>query len=317
MIPQIFHGLRPKVGKLGLALLGAAAASLGGWTLFCAQAAAAPASVELSTGASAQHHESELPGWEFSEPDEPLPHKLPGTADGGGWLLPDLRTLPPYDLQIEILPGGARELRLSNTIWNSGLGALELEGEFNSTNRKTRVTQNIFTPPGDQLEHTVGEFIWHPTHDHWHFAGLSIYELWSLTPDGGLESLISSSDKVSYCLIDTDVIDRQNEFFSPRRRYYGCGRTQQGLSAGWGDTYKSHLDGQSITLIGVEDGSYALKSIANPDRLLVEANYTNNVALLFLEVSGEQVKLIDSRIFTRLYCQKIKSGAIEENLCKL
>ena len=42
-------------------------------------------------------------------------------------MLPDLRTLPPSDLEIVILPDGARELRLSNTIWNSGAGAPELE----------------------------------------------------------------------------------------------------------------------------------------------------------------------------------------------
>ncbi len=58
-------------------------------------------------------------------------------------MLPDLRTLPPSDLEIVVLPDGSRELRLSNTIWNSGAGALELEGEINPRTRMTRVVQNV------------------------------------------------------------------------------------------------------------------------------------------------------------------------------
>ena len=142
-------------------------------------------------------------------------------------MLPDLRTLPPGDLEIVILPNGSRELRLSNTIWNSGAGALELEGEINPRTRMTRVVQNVHARAGAELEHLVGEFVWHPTHDHWHFAGFSIYELWTLAPTGALDEIVSSSDKVSYCVIDTDIIDRQNQGFEPRRGYYGCGRALQ------------------------------------------------------------------------------------------
>ncbi len=201
-------------------------------------------------------------------------------------MLPDLRTLPPSDLEIVILPDGSRELRLSNTIWNSGAGALELEGEINPRTRMTRVVQNVHARAGAELAHLVGEFVWHPTHDHWHFAGFSIYELWTLAPSGVLDEIVSSSDKVSYCVIDTDIIDRQNQSFEPRRGYYGCGRALQGLSAGWGDTYKSFLDGQEIHLAGVEDGFYALKSTTNPDASLLEANYSNNAAAALSEHSG-------------------------------
>jgi hypothetical protein len=317
MISKIFHRLRPQLGGRGLTLLAAAAAYMSGWTSFSTLAAAAPESIELPAGSPTLHQESTPPEWELPDADNHLRSTLPEMTDSDDLLLPDLRTLPPYDLQIEILPGGIRELRLSNTIWNSGLGALELEGEIEPAARKTRVTQNILSQSGASLEYLVGEFIWHSSHDHWHFGGFSIYELWSLTPDGGLEAVIRSSDKISYCLIDTDVIDRQNEAFSPRRRYYGCGRTLQGLSAGWGDTYKSHLDGQSISLLGVEDGRYALKSIANPDGILLETNANNNAALHFLEISGKQVNLIDSRIFIRLFCQKTEPEVVEKNLCKL
>ena len=112
--------------------------------------------------------------------------------------------------------------------------------------------------------------VWHPTHDHWHLAGFSIYELWTLAPSGTLlDEIISSSDKVSYCVIDTDIINSQNPNFAPRRGYYGCGKALQGLSAGWGDADKSFLDGQEIHLAGAGDGFYALKSTTNPDASLL------------------------------------------------
>lgn len=206
--------------------------------------------------------------------------------------LPDLRTLPPSDLEIVVLPDGSRELRLSNTIWNSGAGALELEGEINPRTRMTRVVQNVNARAGTELVHLVGEFVWHPTHDHWHFAGFSIYELWTLAPTGALDEIVSSSDKVSYCVIDTDIIDRENPNFAPRRGYYGCGKALQGLSAGWGDTYKSFLDGQEIHLAGIEDGFYALKSTTNPDASLLEANYSNNAAVLYLSIQGTRLELV-------------------------
>ena len=98
---------------------------------------------------------------------------------------------------------------------------------------------------------------------------------------------------------------RSNEGFTPRRRYYGCGQALQGLSAGWGDTYKSFLDGQSIHLAVVEDGIYALKSTANPEAILLEADYQNNAALLYLEIRGERIELIAPEELAERRCQEI------------
>ena len=222
---------------------------------------------------------------------EPLASPRSPTSDPR-LLLPDLRTLPPYDLKIVALPDGSRELRLSNTIWNSGAGALELEGIHDRRALQTQVIQHVDARVGARLAYPVGEFIFHPTHEHWHFEQFSIYQLWALTPRGELDRPVSSSDKISYCLIDTDIIEPDNPAYQPRRIYYGCGRAFQGLSAGWGDTYKSHLDGQSIQLSGVKDGFYALVSTANPDGILLEADTSNNTAVLYLEIRGESLALL-------------------------
>lgn len=217
--------------------------------------------------------------------------------------LPDLRTLPPSDLRIVSQAGGRRELRLANTIWNSGQGHLELSGDFNSATSKTRVHQRITTSDGNVVEVFVGEFVWHPGHDHWHFGDFTLYELWSLKTNGGLDFVVVSSDKLSYCVIDTDPVDRNNPAFSPLRNYFDCGARQQGLSAGWGDTYKSHLDGQALDITGLPDGYYALVSSVNPEALLREADYHNNRAIVLLEIRGSRLKVVPHDETRQADCQ--------------
>jgi hypothetical protein len=229
--------------------------------------------------------------------------------------LPDLRTLPPFDLKIILLPGGSRELRLSNTVWNSGEARLELEGLVDPAVERARVVQRVYAQTGLSFERTMGEFVWHPEHSHWHFDRFSLYELWRLSPDGRLEELVSSSDKVSYCVIDTDVADQEIEGFSPLRRFRGCGRTLQGLSVGWGDTYKSHLDGQSIPLDGVGDGLYVLRSTVNPDAILLESSYLNNTGMTFFEIKGDKIVLIDLEEYAASICQRAGGRVLQVSAC--
>ena len=119
----------------------------------------------------------------------------------------------------------------------------------------TRVVQNVHARAGTELAHLVGEFVWHPTHDHWHFAGFSIYELWTLAPSGALDEIISSSDKVSYCVIDTDIIDYQDRSFAPRRGYYGCGKALQDYRQGGGILTSHSWMGRRSTWLGLRMAS--------------------------------------------------------------
>jgi len=217
-------------------------------------------------------------------------------------LLPDLRTLPPYDLEIETMPGGGRELRLSNILWNSGEGPVELLGVLNPATRRTQVYQHIYDADENRYKYLVGEFVYHPTHDHWHTEEFALYQLWSLAPNGNLEQVLASSDKLSYCVMDTDVIARHLEFFSAALNYTGCNRTLQGLSVGWGDEYISTLDGQSLDLSGVPDGYYALQSTSNPNAAIIESNYGNNSALVYVEIRGERVREVPASELSERRC---------------
>lgn len=216
--------------------------------------------------------------------------------------LPDLRTLPPADVNIQLLSEGRRSLRLANTIWNSGQGPLELTSDLNPETQKTRVHQQIYLANGASRQHLVGEFVWHPTHDHWHFDELTLYELWSLEADYSLGKVVASSDKLSYCLMDTDVIDRANPGFSTRRGYGGCNRREQGLSVGWGDTYKSTLDGQDVDISHVPDGFYALTSTANPNGVIHEQSYDNNSARVYLSIWGERLNVVSLKQIQMAEC---------------
>jgi hypothetical protein len=206
--------------------------------------------------------------------------------------LPDLRTAPPTNLYIE-RRGGTRLLRFANLVWNSGLGPLELTGRLNPESGKTQVTQRLYAPDESVQDVLVGEFVFHITHAHWHVEDFARYELWALDSLGRPARMAASGSKLSYCLIDTDRMDPDNPFFPTSRQYMGCGRVLQGMSPGWGDLYKADLDGQTIDISAVEDGVYALRSTANAGFWLLETNYTNNAATIYVSLSGNEVEEVE------------------------
>jgi hypothetical protein len=208
-------------------------------------------------------------------------------------LLPDLQTLPPFDLVIEFEAQGERRLlRFSNSILNRGAGALELLGRLNPNTGKTAVTQHIYRRDGALDEHAAGEFVFHPDHDHWHLANFARYEVWSLTPEGQLSRVLAFTDKVSYCLRDNS---RSDVAGAARLTYARCNRALQGISVGWIDTYEFDTPGQIVDITAVPNGVYAVRSTVDPDNQLRESNDANNSAIIYIELAGNRVSVIDSR----------------------
>ena len=285
MIQILFRNVRPLViGNIGLILLQVVLVWQGIWLIYPDQASLSTPVLTSST---------EIPEL----------------------FLPDLRTLPLSDLDIISLRNGDRVIRLTNTIWNSGDGPLELKAVHNPATQTMIVEQRIYGRDELQLSQPVGEFIWHEEHNHWHFKEFSIYELWTLSPIGGLDRLVSTSGKVSYCVIDSDIVDRAVDGFIPFGRYRGCGKTLQGLSVGWGDKYEYFLEGQSVSLAGVKDGFYVLKSTVNPDSLLLEANYDNNSTLYYLHVHGHNIESIDLEKYFERRCQPSDWWTMQRIIC--
>jgi hypothetical protein len=105
--------------------------------------------------------------------------------------------------------------------------------------------------------------------------------------------------------MDTVPLDRKNPGFRARRRYWGCGRTLQGLSAGWADTYDSYLEGQSLDITGLPDDVYRLVSTTNPTSKLLEADYTNNSGDIYLRIARNRVTVVPSPQFGQGNCGTI------------
>lgn len=95
-----------------------------------------------------------------------------------GWLLPDLEVIDPFQLFIMRDPStGHRWLFFDTTVINTGTGPLEMRGAYDEATGKTRAIQRIYTGPDTYEDRIAGYFIYHPLHDHWHFEGFSIFEL--------------------------------------------------------------------------------------------------------------------------------------------
>jgi hypothetical protein len=206
-------------------------------------------------------------------------------------LLPDLQTLPPYDLVIRVVSATDRKLlRLSNSILNGGPGAIEMLGVFNPATGKTTVTQHIYKVDGTSLDYAAGEFVYHPGHQHWHLENFVSYEVWSLTRKGALDAVVAFSDKVSYCLQDDSRSDIPG---SSRRTYTQCDRKVQGISVGWIDTYTWDTEGQIVDITDVPDDLYALRSTVDPANRLWEVDDTNNSATVYIEIVDNRVRIVD------------------------
>lgn len=215
-------------------------------------------------------------------------------------ILPDLRTLPPTDIQLEILRGlGVTRIRFTNTIWNSGPGDLEMRAAPFPLPGAVQVSQVIPLSDGTFIYRDAGVFDYHDVHEHWHWEGFSVYQVWSLTPDGMLNEVVAASDKVGYCLLDMAPYPGADappfpEGMAPsaHAQYGGCVWTRQGISAGWIDAYRSYIGGQFVVITGLPDGVYALQAIVDPGDIIEEGDETNNGGLVYFRLEGETLEVV-------------------------
>lgn len=212
----------------------------------------------------------------------------PRHARAATLLYPDLRTLPASDLRMEtvVMPDGAVRnlLRFSNTVWNAGQGPMELRGSITSNGT---VTQNVYDEGGSFATFAVGQnFTFHEGHNHWHFDDFAEYQLWTksaydqwVTSGRSVGQAQRVGSKSTFCLMDTGVV--QSLPGTPGAAVYGqCGLELQGISVGWGDTYKYYLADQWIDLGAskLADGNYVLRSVADPKNRLYESPNRDDVA---------------------------------------
>jgi hypothetical protein len=234
-----------------------------------------------------------------------------GTAEGSPHY-PDLITKSPSSVRLSAGKGGGtvRRLFFGNTIGNIGDGPLELRAENNAATGTTNAIQEIYThlgPPSGGKNGTpitlvsstlIGTFVFHPAHNPWHMADFARYELRAINPDGSTGPVVATTDKVSFCMIDTDIIDTTLTHYNMGLTH-ACGQSaRQGVRVGRGDTYSASLPDQFIDITTVPDGTYRLVSVADPNSLdlpggqMIELNDHNNAASVDVVVTRTAVTIV-------------------------
>ncbi len=116
-------------------------------------------------------------------------------------------------------------------------------------------------------------FEYSPCHKHYHFSGYALYEL--LDASG---KTILTGRKQAFCLEDF-----AKYYSNPGPAKFTC--SYQGITVGWQDVYGSYLDCQWLDITGIATGNYRLRVSINPEKLLKESDYSNNVANVAVKIS--------------------------------
>jgi hypothetical protein len=248
-----------------------------------------------------------------------------GTQQEGGaqpgLLYPDLKSAKPTDLsfdRVKVRRGVRHQvLRFTNSVENVGTGPLDLHGipvRTRSGDKKSKVYQRVAPSEGNVGPvRKVGLFVYHPSHDHFHFGGFATYELWTRDQyeqwlqsgrSPGQEDPKRISTKTTFCVMDIFRLDPPLPGSPEEETYGACGRTHQGLSVGWADMYIAALPDQWVDL-GKQlppDGSYVLRTVADPGNRLYESPQKSdseresrraNAAVTFFDVNAGTITITD------------------------
>lgn len=127
-------------------------------------------------------------------------------------------------------------------------------------------------PSGNPLFH------YSECHQHMHFDGYARYRL--LNPDG---TEAATGHKQAFCLMDIERLSDD----AAEVNQYDCGH--QGIQRGWADTYGADLDCQWIDITDVAPGTYTIEVRLNPDRLIPENHYEDNVVRVTIQLEEQSV----------------------------
>ena len=207
---------------------------------------------------------------------------------------PDLKPLPASNLSLVAnTAAGTSTLRFNTTSWNHGAGPLELvPGETDSVSFKQQVYQRVSNSDGTSVLNRAGWFEWHPTHNHFHFDNYALYSLQPVNAPGGS---LRTGQKTTFCVMDNTRVDTTLPGAPSSAVYSTCGSQKQGMSVGWGDLYSAQLPGQEIDFTDNADGIYQLKIEVDPNRVLVEADRSDNISCVLLNIrKPSSVTVLDS-----------------------
>lgn len=273
----------------------------GGLLMGALGAAVAAAVLSLSAASGASEEPVQLVKHAVvAERPPAISHPAPRPVPVDARLLPNLRSLPPEDVHIEVLGNGTRRLRFTSIIANAGIGPVETvpDDQGSCASGQRHASQVIYhdVNGSGQYERATdtrtssrpaGCMLDHPGHEHWHFDAAAEY---ALTEPGATEP-VAIAEKVSFCWRDNRKVPSAADP-RPPDHYGDCSYVDvQGITPGWADVYGEELPDQHLDLPdGLPDGVYCLSNRADPLDLLLETVEDDNGAVRAIEISGTEVE---------------------------
>jgi hypothetical protein len=225
------------------------------------------------------------------QPSAPVFASVPLEAAAGQQLLPDMVPVVSdvdgyvygWEYDVDEIPGRIL-LRLTTATGNRGAGAMELRGGAVLPNGSQEVHQRIYRAGGGFTDQLAGTFTYHAEHEHIHFDAFAAYQLRTVTAGDGVGAVVSTGDKVSFCLLDLEPFEPSLPGAPASGRYNSC-ESVQGISVGWADVYDKSLADQWVDVTDVPDGRYWLEVVADPENRLLESDETNNAARILIDLT--------------------------------
>lgn len=213
-------------------------------------------------------------------------------------LLPNLVQRVPYQVAVHEDPDrpGRVQLVFASSVDNYGPGPLIVDARRPSGADTMVASQTIRSADGSERTGAVdgvGEVYYDQPHDHWHLRAFERYELRSA--DG--RALVAPDSKSGFCLGDryravTDfTLPGQPPASDPalttdcHRGDTGLQAIREGISVGYGDDYAAGLEGQSIDVTDVPDGTYVLVHRVDPAGRLRQADRSDDASSVRLTLT--------------------------------
>lgn len=207
--------------------------------------------------------------------------------------MPDLTVKPLDEIYLDVHPDGTKKIRFPGIFLNIGDGPLELVGRHDTKTNTTKVIQNLYGKNETKEEKEVGSFMLHQDHEHWHFEDFVIFELHTLKENRQLDKEIITSGKMTFCIRDSGKIKGSYAGQPKEAAYTHCRQDIQGISVGWYDEYSTTISGQELDITGIEDGTYAFKTIVDPDNRIIEKDEDNNTSISYIEIIKSSIRILE------------------------
>lgn len=195
-----------------------------------------------------------------------------------------------------------RCLRYSFGMANIGDGAFRIQYDAPRTGEKGNAVQCIQMEDGSTKSQPAGTTSYHTTHGHNHFDDFIYHELFRVsdTATGAMTS-VGNGKKLGYSPADQAMPEwekfTQASAGSSSAAAGNCApeySSSLGMSRGWGDSYRYQRPGNYVEFSTNGDGYYVAITTGDPLDLVKETNETDNTSYAYLQIIGENVRIIET-----------------------